>query len=307
MIADIQFSIDNLIWWLGGGMLVISFFTSMSNSPSSSDGSLQDVHISPDDFSDAVMSGHDSDSWMSSTSSNSSLFKDDSIDSSLFSSTEDDTRGDVLPNRESLASMFQQDNEFLGGTDATEAELLMSGFNKTMMEETAGGDLLGSLTDSLEVDKLVSIDLEATLEVLKSGTISTESEIVEHDRTGVSDKSLLSLVERDNNFDVNNDILSVFTGHEISEDSPRSSDDVSLGSDVFSDVNDPFFAQGESTTAAIAATSGASLDSKLDLARAYIDIGDHEAADTLLNEVFSEGDANMFEKAAGLKQLMLED
>ena len=97
-------------------------------------------------------------------------------------------------------------------------------------------------------------------------------------RTGVSDKSLLSLVERDNNFDVNNDILSVFTGHEISEDSPRSSDDVSLGSDVFSDVNDPFFAQGESTTAAIAATSGASLDSKLDLARAYIDIGDHEAA-----------------------------
>lgn len=303
MIADVQFSIDNLIWWLGGGMLVISFFTSMSNSPSSSDGSLQDVHISPDEFSDAVMSGHDSDSWMSSTSSNSSLFKDGSIDSSLFPSTEDDTFGDVLPNSESLASMFQQDTEFLGGTDATEAELLMSGFNKTMMEETAGGDSLGFLNDSLEVDKLVSIDLEATLEVLKSGAISTQSEMVENDRTGASDKSLLSLVEGDNNFDLNNDILSVFTSQEISEDSPRSSDDVSLGSDV----NDLFFAQGESTTAAMAATSGASLDSKLDLARAYIDIGDHEAADTLLNEVFSEGDAGMFEKAAGLKQLMLED
>ena len=83
-------------------------------------------------------------------------------------------------------------------------------------------------------------------------------------------------------------------------DSLSFSDDVFSGADAGQDAHGETHALDALGDDALAEVSGSGVDTKLDLARAYIDMGDPEGARSILDEVVDEGDAAAQEKAREL-------
>ena len=90
-----------------------------------------------------------------------------------------------------------------------------------------------------------------------------------------------------------------FTGLEIEEISDPSAESAPEDLDLSADFSDSELAQGEDEDLVIAADSNA-LSTKLDLARAYLDMGDDDGARQILEEVVAEGTDELKAEASAL-------
>ena len=140
----------------------------------------------------------------------------------------------------------------------------------------------------------------------------TGTEVLEHrfefdDESG--DTSLVKSLKKEDNLDLNLDDLSAALHGADTVEQPRSS---SFSSDVFGggatpldmDIGDDVVGSDDPTgteeVSPLDPQTMTEVGTKLDLARAYIDMGDPEGARSILEEVLDEGDPNQRREAQSL-------
>ncbi len=139
----------------------------------------------------------------------------------------------------------------------------------------------------------------------------TGTEVLEHrfefDESG--DTSLVKSLRKDDNLDLNLDDLSAALHGADTVEQPRSS---SFSSDVFGGGSTPLDMDigadavgsddptGTEEVSPLDPQTMTEVGTKLDLARAYIDMGDPEGARSILEEVLDEGDPSQRREAQGL-------
>lgn len=167
-----------------------------------------------------------------------------------------------------------------------DSENLTDGETSSAVTEEIGGD-----AESSEVDNSISFDLDTATEPAEG--VSLDQDLSEAEIQSQEEKANLSI-----DFSKESDTPEV---------NQEPSDDVTVGADL-----DLAAIQAETTSLDNGATAAEpeehdehwyDVETKIDLAKAYIEMDDDEGAKEILEEVVKEGDAGQQEKANS----MLED
>jgi pilus assembly protein FimV len=175
--------------------------------------------------------------------------------------------------------------------DEESEDSTLSATGVTQVLNVDDDDLTQTGTAVLDPDRM--IDDESDTGLFNMGT---STEVLEQPVSGFEPEP----PETDDDLDLNLDDFSSALGGGDTVEQPRASGFESLDMDVGADVPADDEPTGTESYSPLDPQTMTEVGTKLDLARAYIDMGDPEGARSILEEVLSEGDAGQRSEAQSL-------